>query len=226
MSREVTITIDGKQFKVPEGEILLWAALDQGIYIPHLCGIRGIEQPEASCRLCFVEIEGIPKPVTACTQRVKEGMIVQTRTPWVDRLVRTAFELLLSNHRLGCGKCLKNRNCELQKVAKERGLKLKLTRLRPLLEEVPKDESLDTFIYDPNRCVLCGRCVWVDHHQVKVGAIGFIRRGIERKVATFGDVKLAESCCTQCGECVKVCPVGALSFLKSDSYKPKESRSG
>ncbi|MDH7576379.1 MAG: 2Fe-2S iron-sulfur cluster-binding protein [Bacillota bacterium] len=216
MSKLVTITIDDKELKVPEGEILLWVALNQGIYIPHLCGIREAERPAASCRLCFVEIEGIPNPVTACTQSVREGMKVRTRTPRVDRLVRTAFELLLSNHSLGCAKCPKNRNCELQRIAKERGLKLKLTRLRPLLKEVSKDETPDAFIFDPNRCVLCGRCVWVDHFQVNVGAIGFIRRGMERKVATFGELKLGESRCTQCGECVKVCPVGALSFKEQN----------
>jgi len=113
---------------------------------------------------------------------------------------------------LRCGKCDKNKNCELQKIARERGLKLRLTRLRPLATEVLVDESPKTFKYDPGRCVLCGRCVWVDHNQAKVGAIGFIRRGISRKVAAFGDVPLGESRCTECGECVRVCPVGALTF--------------
>jgi bidirectional [NiFe] hydrogenase diaphorase subunit len=227
MSSKVKITIDGHQYQVPAGEKLLWAALDCGIYIPHLCGNREEERPEASCRLCFVEIEGIPDPVTACTQEVIEGMVVQTRTPRVDRLVGTAFELLLSNHKMRCGKCPQNRRCELQKIARERKLKLRLTRLRPLLTEEqyqPIDDSPDSFIYDSNRCVLCGRCIWVDHKVVKVGAIGFIRRGIDRKMSTFGDRPLSESPCTQCGECVKVCPVGALVFkedLKEDQNKTK-----
>jgi bidirectional [NiFe] hydrogenase diaphorase subunit len=144
MSSKVKITIDGQQYQVPAGEKLLWAALDCGIYIPHLCGNREEERPEASCRLCFVEIEGIPDPVTACTQEVIEGMVVQTRTPRVDRLVGTAFELLLSNHKMRCGKCPQNRRCELQKIARERKLKLRLTRLRPLLTEEqyqPIDDS-------------------------------------------------------------------------------------
>lgn len=213
MSSKVNITIDGEQYQVPAGETLLWAALDCGVYIPHLCSIREKERSDASCRLCFVEIEGIPGPVTSCTQEVREGMVVKTRTPLVDRLVQTGFELLLSDHKLRCGKCPKNRQCELQKIAKERKLKLKLTRLRSLLtEEQQVDDSAKTFIYDPNRCVLCGQCIWVDHHQVEVGAIGFINRGFDRKMGTFGDVRLAESICTQCGECVKVCPVGALVF--------------
>jgi len=98
----------------------------------------------------------------------------------------------------------------LQKIARERGLKLKLERLGSLVEDVPVDDSPESFVYDASRCVLCGRCVWVDKEQVKVGAIGFIRRGLDRKVSTFGELRLAESRCTQCGECVKVCPVGAL----------------
>jgi len=212
MSRNVTITIDDRQITVPEGEKLLWAALDNGIYIPHLCGIREEKRPSASCRLCFVEIDGYLHPVTACTQKVKEGMVVRTRSKRIDKLVRTAFELLLSNHRLGCAKCAKNGSCELQKIAKERGLKLRLTRLRPLLQEIPEDDSPQSFKYDPGRCVLCGRCIYVDRHRVKVGAIGFVRRGMSRRVATFGETNLAESRCTQCGECVKACPVGALTF--------------
>lgn len=210
---KVTITIDEQKYQVPEGEKLLWAALDCGVYIPHLCGIREKERPDASCRLCFVEVEGLRDPVTSCTLEVKDGMVVSTRTPRVDRLVQTAFELLLSNHKLRCGKCPKNRQCELQKISRERKLKLKLTRLRPLLtEEHIVDETPQSFIYDPNRCVLCGQCIWVDRKVVGVGAIGFINRGFVRKMGTFGDLPLAESPCTQCGECVKACPVGALAF--------------
>lgn len=208
--RQVVISIDGRQVTATEGDRLLWVALDHGIYIPHLCGIREKEDPEASCRLCFVEVEGLGSPVTACTLPVKEGMVVRTRSERVDRLVRTAFELLLSNHRLGCAKCAGNGRCELQKIAKERGLKLKLTRMRSLLTEKPVDESPKKFFYDPNRCVLCGRCVWGDREKVKVGAIGFIGRGMERRVATFWDQPLAESGCTECLACVEVCPVGAL----------------
>lgn len=215
MSRKVTITIDDRQLTVPEGEKLLWAALDNGLYIPHLCGFPESERPAAGCRLCFVEVEGHPNPVTACTEPAVEGMVVMTRSPRVDKLVRTAFELIISNHRLDCANCAKNGDCELQRIAKARKLKLKLTRLRQLVKETPVDDSPQSFSYDASRCVLCGRCVWVDHNKAKVGAIGFIRRGISRKVSTFGEVCLTDSRCTQCGECVKVCPVGALTFKEA-----------
>jgi len=212
INEKVTLTIDGKKITAPKGEKLLWAALDNDIYIPNLCAVRGIQRPPASCRLCFVEVQGLREPVTACTTPVSEGMVVKTRTPAVDRLVRTAFELLLSDHRLKCSECPKNRNCELQKIARARGLKLKLTRFKPLERNFPVDDSLDLFTFDRTRCVLCGRCVWVDHEVAKVGALDFSRRGINRMVTTFQDKTLAESPCTQCGLCVEACPVGALSF--------------
>lgn len=211
MSKQVTITIDDKKITAIEGEKLLWTALNNDIYIPHLCGVKDEERPNASCRLCFVEIEGMPNPVTSCTVPVSEGMVVKTRTPRVDRLVSTGFELLLSNHRLGCAKCGKNGSCELQKIAKERKLKLKLTRLRNLVQKTEVDDSCKTFTFDPSRCVLCGQCVRADQKQAKVGAIGFVKRGFDRKVSTFGEVKLADSCCTECGACVEACPVGALT---------------
>lgn len=212
MSSRVTITIDGREIKAEKGKKLLWAALENDIFIPNLCAIKERDRPQASCRLCFVEVEGIQRPVTSCTQPVFEGMVVKTRSPEIDRLVKTAFELLISDHRLGCSKCPSNRACELQKIAKERGLKFKLIRFKPLQKEVPVDDSAASFIIDRSRCVLCGRCVWVDQKVVKVGAIGFSQRGIKRRITTFEDRPIADSPCNECGECVKVCPVGALSF--------------
>lgn len=216
MNKKVTITIDGKEISAEEGRELLWVALENDIFIPNLCALKEKDRPSASCRLCFVEIEGFPRPVTSCTHPVTGGMVVNTRSHEVDRLVGTAFELLLSDHRLGCSKCPKNKVCALQRIAKERKLKLKPKRLDKFEKDIPIDDSTDLFVLDRSRCVLCGRCIWADHHIAQVGAIGFSQRGIKRKVSTFGDKLLVDSPCIECGECVEVCPVGAL-FFKKDS---------
>ncbi|HHW44185.1 MAG TPA: 4Fe-4S binding protein, partial [Desulfotomaculum sp.] len=172
-------------------------------------GHRSGDHPAAACRLCFVEVEGYPRPVTACTEPVREGMVVKTRSPRVDRLVATAFELLLSNHHLDCARCARNRSCELQKIARERRLPLRVKRLKKLDRHLPVDDSSPAVIYDPNKCVLCGRCVQACRLKGE-GILGFARRGFERKMTTFGDVPLGQAGCSGCGECAKVCPTGAL----------------
>jgi len=210
--KEVFLTIDGKKIRAHEGEKILWVALENGIYIPNLCAIREKMQPSASCRLCFVEVEGENDPVIACTEPVREGMVVHTQGKNALRLARTSAELILASHPVDCGHCLKNRSCELQKIAKHLRIKLKTKRLRRLERNLPIDESSSLFVYDPNKCVLCGKCVWVCQEKLSIGAIGFTRRGFKRMVSTFQDKPMAETKCNQCAECVKVCPVGALTF--------------
>jgi bidirectional [NiFe] hydrogenase diaphorase subunit len=210
--KTVSLTIDGKMIKAREGDKLLWAALDNGIYIPNLCALREVSEPDAACRLCFVEIEGRNGPVTACTESVSEGMVVNTRGPQAKRLARTALELLLSSHPVDCAHCPSNRSCELQRIAAHLGVKLKSKRFRRLERELPVDDSSPVFTYDPNKCVLCGRCVWVCRDGLGIGAIGFAQRGFQRVVTTFANDSIAESRCQGCGACVVVCPVGALMF--------------
>jgi len=221
--KEVSLTIDGKKIKANEGEKILWVALENNIYIPNLCAIREKIQPSASCRLCFVEVEGVDEPVIACTEPVREGLVVNTRGKNALRLARTAAELILASHPVDCGHCLKNRFCELQKIAKHLGIKLKTKRFRRLERNLPIDESSSLFIYDPNKCVLCGKCVWVCQEKLRIGAIGFTRRGFKRIVSTFQDKPMAETTCGQCTECVKVCPVGSLAFKNKNHPSPKAS---
>lgn len=207
---EIKLTIDNQEITATEGEKLLWVALENDIYIPNLCAIKEQERPAASCRLCFVEVEGYSEPVTSCTLPVKEGMKVQTRTPAVDRLVKSAFELLLSDHKIDCGKCPARKSCELINIAKQRGMKLKLERLPALEREQEIDDSSEYLTLDRNKCVLCGRCVWADREKAQAGCFGFARRGLNRSVTTFQDISLAEANCTGCKLCAEVCPVGAL----------------
>ena len=208
----VSLTIDGKKITARKGEKLLWVALDNRIYIPNLCALRDNSDPPAACSLCFVEVEGKKQPVTACTELVEQGMVVNIRGGKALRLVRTAFELLLSSHPVDCAHCPGSGSCELQKIAAYLGVKLKTKRFRKLLRELPVDSSSPVFIYDPNKCVLCGRCVWVCRERLGIGVLGFAHRGFERVVTTFGDGPIAESKCRDCGECVVACPTGALTF--------------
>lgn len=210
--KTVSLTIDGKRLTTDEGNTILRAALDNGIYIPNLCAIREKRESFASCRLCFVEVEGNGEPVTACTESVQEGMVVHTGGKIARRLARTAAELLLSNHPLDCAHCKKSRTCELLRIAKSLELKVKTNRFRRLERNLPIDDSSSVLIFDPNKCVLCGKCVWVCQEKLGIGAIGFTRRGFKRMVSTFLDKPMAESICSQCAECVKGCPVGALTL--------------
>ena len=210
--KTVSLTIDGEKVTARQGEKVLWAALNNGIYIPNLCALRDASEPPASCRLCFVEVEGKKQPVTACTETVEQGMVVNTGGSGALRLARTAFELLLASNVVDCAHCPANGSCELQKIAHHLGVKLKTKRFRKLLRELPVDSSSPVFIYDPNKCVLCGRCVWICRERLGIGALGFAHRGFQRRVTTFGDEPLGESKCRDCVECVVACPTGALTF--------------
>jgi len=219
--KNISLTIDDKKISCTEGKTLLWVALENGITIPNLCAIQEKIQPSASCRLCFVEVEGENEPVVACTEPVREGMVVNTRGKNALRLARTSAELILASHPVDCGHCLRNRSCELQRIAKHLGIKLKTKRFRKLGRDLPIDESSSFFIYDPNKCVLCGKCVWVCQEKLGIGAIGFTRRGFKRMVSTFQNKPIGESICSHCAGCIKVCPVGALTFKNKNFISHK-----
>jgi len=210
--KSVSLIIDGRKITASEGQKLLWVALENGIYIPNLCSLRDNPEPSAACRLCFVEVEGRDEPVTACTEAVSQGMVVNTRGAQALRLARSAFELLMASHPVDCAHCAKKGSCELHKIAHHLGIKLKSKRFRKLLQELPVDYTSPLFIHDPNKCVLCGRCVWICRERLGIGAIGFAYRGFQRRVTTFAGEPLGQSKCEECGECVNVCPTAALVF--------------
>ncbi len=219
----ISIFVDGKEIQCHEGETLLWLALENDIYIPHLCAIKERREPLGACRLCFVEIEGISFPVTACTTKVKEGMIVKTKGERASRLARTAFELILSNHPVDCARCLKTGSCELQRMARHFGIKLTSERLKKFLRNLPIDETSPVFIYDPNKCVLCGRCVWFCQEKIGIGAIGFAYRGFERWVTTFDSQPVGRSECGNCVELAEICPVGAFVKKREEARRAEST---
>jgi bidirectional [NiFe] hydrogenase diaphorase subunit len=213
--KKVSLTVNGKKIITGESENLLLTVLDNGIYIPNLCWLKEDEKPEASCRLCFVEIEGYNKPVPACTETVRDGMVVNTQGKKALRLVKTGFELLMASHTVDCVHCLANGSCELQKIAGYLKIKIDTKRFPKILRNLPVDESHPDFIYDPNKCVLCSKCVRVCRRN-GTGVLGFAHRGFSRIVSTFGGMPLGKSDCRKCGECVNVCPTGALASRNAD----------
>jgi formate dehydrogenase major subunit/NADH-quinone oxidoreductase subunit G len=206
----VHLYIDGKEIESSEGERILWAALGNGIYIPNLCAMREKTEPYGACRLCFVEVKGEDLPVTACTTKVKEGMVVSTRGAKALRLARTAFELTLSNHPVDCAHCLKSGSCELQKIAKHLRVKLNTKKFKKFLRDRPIDETSSVLIYEPNKCVLCGKCVCYCQEKLDIRTIGFAYRGFQRWVTTFGDEPVGLSECGDRIELAEICPVGAF----------------
>lgn len=209
---EVRLIIDGREITAGAGDTVLYAALQHGIYIPNLCAIAEKEEPSASCRLCFVEVAGKKSPVTACTETVSDGMTVFTRGEKALQLTRAGFELLMASHALDCAHCPKNGVCELQKIARHLYVTLKPRRLRLLTRELPVDDSNPLFTYNPNKCVLCGRCVWICREKMNNRFLGFAYRGFNRRVTTFANEPMVKLQCAACVKCINVCPTGALSL--------------
>ena len=200
---EIALTIDDKDIVVDSGTTILEAALQNGIYIPHLCYHPDLK-PTGACRLCIVEL-GNGRLVTSCRMPVEQGMVVRTRSPEVDKVRRTIVELLVADHHASCRGCAASGHCELQKVMAYIHIDRKrVQRLRPPKTELPQDTSNPFFDYDPNKCVLCGICVSTCE-QVQ-GALHFVGRGYNTKIVFLGDSSICESC----GECGRRCPVGAL----------------
>jgi len=222
MTNRVKLIIDDQQVQAHEGTKILKAALDADIYIPNLCYIPEAELPFGGCRLCYVEVEG-RGPVTACTLPVSDGMVVQTQTEAVIRLRKTAYKLLIAYHDLECRGCWKNKKCDLQKMAAKVKVKLKTPPdYRGLAEDrLPLDTTNPYFVYDPNRCILCGKCVWVCKNKTGQAMLDFANRGRETRICPSSDRSLMEANCAACAECAAVCPTAALQWQSDD--EPSEA---
>jgi formate dehydrogenase alpha subunit len=217
----VGFTINGLRVEGGDGETVLQVARRYGIYIPTLCQLDSLRS-EGRCRLCLVEIKGFRGYPTACTTAITEGLEVQTDTPAIEKIRKVTLELLIADHPADCLSCGGNMFCELQKLASYMGIDK--VRLRKMGKNLPLDDSNPFFTHDPNKCILCGRCVQVCQEHQGVGAIDYVGRGDLTMIDTFKQAPIAESICESCGECVVVCPTGALA-KKERRRAEKETKS-
>jgi len=211
----VNLTIDGEKVQVPKGSTILEAARKAGKKIPTLCFLKGVNQIGA-CRMCVVEVKGARALQAACVYPVSEGMEVYTNTPAVRESRKVTLELLLSDHNLECPTCVRNLNCELQKLAEELGVRS--IRFTGEKHEARYDDFSPSIVRDTSKCILCRRCVSACHKVQGVGVISPNHRGFRTMVAPVYDKSLAEVACVNCGQCIMACPVGALKE-KDDTDK-------
>lgn len=203
----VNITIDGKKLQVPKDYTVLQAAREAGVEIPTLCYLKGINEIGA-CRMCVVEIKGARSLQAACVYPVSEGMEVITNSERVRRARKVNLELILSNHDRNCLTCIRSGNCELQRLAED--LNVKQIRYEGENIRRPLDDFSPSIVRDPNKCVLCKRCINVCRNVQEVGVINANYRGFRTVVSTAFDRSLNDVACTMCGQCIQACPVGAL----------------
>jgi NADH-quinone oxidoreductase subunit G len=203
--KQVTFTLDGQQITAPAGTLVIEAAKRQGIEVPSFCYYPGLSL-QAACRMCLVEVEKAPKLQTACTLVAVDGMIVRTSTPQVHKARKDMLEFLLSNHPLDCPVCDKGGECELQDMTFRYGLDH--TRFVEEKLHDPEEKWSPLVYYDAPRCILCFRCVRVCDEGMDVKALGVGARGVQSVILPN---KPGELACEECGMCIDICPVGALT---------------
>ncbi len=202
------IEIDNRNVQADEGETILAVCRREGIKIPTLCFIEGLS-PSGACRMCIVEVEGFNGLIPACSFPVTAGMKVKTSTPKVLNARRTIVELLLSDHPDDCLYCIRNGQCDLQKLAGD--LDVRRLSFSGAKTKRKADVSSPAIVRNPEKCILCGKCVRVCEEIQGVSAIDFIGRGCKAFVGTAFDSGLNVSSCINCGQCILVCPTGALA---------------
>lgn len=208
----VNITIDGKAVQVEEGTTVLEAAKSAGIDIPTLCYLKGVNEIGA-CRMCLVEIKGARALQAACVYPVAEGNEIYTASPAVRNARKANLELLLSNHKKECLTCERNRNCELQALSEQMNVK-EIPYEGEMCQE-PIDDSSPSIVRDPQKCVLCRRCVGACTNLQAIHVIDAVNRGFNTLIAPAFGKPLGEAACVNCGQCVISCPVGALTEKSS-----------
>ena len=204
----VRVTIDGREVDAPKGSTILEAARLAGVEIPTLCYHPELDV-KGMCRVCVVEVVGARTLQAACTQPITEGMVVLTSSPMARQARKMNVELLLSNHPQDCLNCIRNQNCELQTLTEKLGIRNQRFTPRSRTKQ-GIDSSTSALVRDPEKCILCRRCVAVCEKVQGVSALSPINRGIETIVAPVAGKDLSDIACALCGQCIHVCPVGAI----------------
>ncbi len=208
----IELTIDNKRIKVEPGTTILKAARQAGIEIPTLCHFEmcdmGIENKPGGCRICVVEVEGRRNLAPSCVTEAQNGMVINTHNIRVLNARKTVLELIISDHPFDCLVCAKSGQCELQHLAAQFGI-----RSMPYGGEQSRyrKDSSPSIIRDVDKCILCRRCEMVCNEVQTVGALSAVNRGFMAVVAPAFEMNLEKSPCTYCGQCVSVCPTGALT---------------
>lgn len=220
----VQLTINNIKVNAEEGMTILDAAKSVGIHVPTLCHMKDLT-PTGACRICVVEVDGMRGLTPSCAYPVSEGMVVDTNSSRVRRARKTIVELLIENHPQDCLVCVRNKNCELQDLSEQYGVREH--RYKGETKKHAIDISSASMERDPAKCILCGRCVRTCNEIQKIGAIDFTLRGFNTIVTTPFNKGLNISDCILCGQCILVCPTAALrekSALKDVAYAIQDKK--
>ena len=208
------IKINDKTFEVEANKTILEVALANNIKIPTLCFLKEINEI-GSCRICVVEVKKTGSLVASCVTKVVDGMEIYTDSPRVIASRKQTLKLILENHNYDCENCPKNGKCDLQRLVKEYNIEVKSN------SKVSLSEENNAIIRDNSKCILCNRCVAICTKIQGLGVIGRNDRGLDTTIGCEFNKPLSESICVKCGQCVKVCPTGALT-VKSDLLSVKK----
>ena len=224
-TQTVTLSIDNQEVTVSKGTTILEAAKGLGVEIPTLCHLKELA-PDGSCRMCVVEVEGGRRGglTTACTAHCQEDMVVSTHSEKVADSRRFILDLLLSNHKLECFSCGKNGDCQLQQYALDYGIDATSFTEGKRMPCHQEDTSNPFFSYDPEKCIMCRRCVRVCQLRQGRDVLSIANRGFETKMMPSYGQAFDQSICESCGNCVSSCPTGALTAKDTKEYRKWETQ--
>jgi formate dehydrogenase major subunit len=217
--QEITLTINGQSVKGKTGDTVLAICRANGIDVPTLCHLEGLNDVGA-CRLCVVEIQSEKKPIPACNYPARDGLVIKTSTPQLERYRKQVIELLFAERNHFCMFCESSGDCELQKMAYR--YQMDNVRFQSLFPKLPVDTLSSFLAIDHNRCILCGRCVRVCKEVAALRTLDFGGRGGQTMISADLNLPLGESSCTLCGSCLQACPTGAI-INKASLYKGRSA---